>query len=416
MKKLVLMILAVFMFSMNITIVNAETIYGEMVEITQEKQAIDSITYNGVTVYVYYSPHTPYGTDNRAYMSNTGLTCSEFVSRFFATVYKDVNYTFEKTNNPVVGDWVAMPGHDALIKDVYTDASGRRWALLIEQNYWLAFGSRYALRGRRITIDDANATYLHPVVSRPPVNEELVIEFVKRLYRLCLNREADKGGLKYWTDQLVNRKMTAAEVADGFFDSKELKNSNLDNKKYIERCYLAMMDRSYDKGGLNYWNNILENGASRKRVVKGFVDSKEFTNICNEFRVDKGTIKLSEARDINDGVTAFVSRCYTKIVERKAEVNGLNFWCDNILSASSAKDEASNTARSFFDSKEFLYKNASEEEFIKICYRTFLDREAESSGLKYWKKEMDNKGKYHVLNGFASSTEFKNILAKYGLK
>ena len=415
MKKLILIIISLFIISMNVTVTNAENIHGERVEITEENQVVDSITFNGITVNVYYSPHTPFGSDNVAYYRTTGLSCTEFVQRFLRTVYPG-GYTLEPTKNPVPGDWVKYPTHDALVKEVYTDPSGRKWALLIEQNYWLSFGGRYALKGRRITIDEPSATFYHPIPNRPAVNADKVQDFVKRLYKLCLNRDADKTGLNYWTNLMVSGQSSAAEVAEGFFFSDEMKKLKLSNKDYIERCYLAMMKRSSDKGGLKYWNNILTNGASRKRIVKGFIDSKEFTNICDSYGVPKGSISLTEARDFNDGITAFVSRCYTKVLDRKAEVAGLNFWCNNIYISRSAKYEALNTAMSFFNSEEFVDKNVSDEEFIKICYRTFLDREAEAGGLKYWKEQISLIGKNFVLNGFASSQEFANILAKYGLK
>ena len=417
MKKILLLIVSLFMICLNVISVNADQIHGERVEVTQENQVVDSITFNGKTVNVYYSPHTPYGSDNVAYMMNTGLSCTEFVSRFYREVYGG-NVTFEATKNPVVGDWASWPTHDALIKEIYIGPDGRKWALLIEQNYWLSFGSPYALRGRRITIDDSSATFYHPTNApqQPSANTEQVKAFVTRLYNLCLGRKPDNSGLKYWTNLLVSGQYSAADTVLGFFESQEMKNKNLKDTDYVEICYKVMMDRASDKGGKKYWLNILTNGASRKRILKGFIDSTEFTNICNSYSVVKGGVELTEARDLNDGITAFVSRCYSKILNRKAEVSGLNYWCNNVYHASSIKQEALNTAKNFFNSEEFLNKGVSNEEFIKICYRTFLDREAESSGLNYWKKQMSAYGKDHVLNGFAGSTEFSNLLAKYGLK
>ena len=49
----------------------------------------------------------------------------------------------------------------------------------------------------------------------------LVRQFVKRLYTLVLGRDADSAGLVAWTDQLIKKNNTAAEVAFGFVYSKE---------------------------------------------------------------------------------------------------------------------------------------------------------------------------------------------------
>ena len=84
--------------------------------------------------------------------------------------------------------------------------------------------------------------------------------------------------------------MNAADVVKGFFDSKEMKDMKLSNAETIERCYLVMMDRKSDKGGKEYWiKNFKKYG--KTYVLKGFVESKEFTQICKNFNVAKGTIK-----------------------------------------------------------------------------------------------------------------------------
>ena len=120
--------------------------------------------------------------------------------------------------------------------------------------------------------------------------EDPVSAFVRRLYKYCLNRNPDKGGFKYWVDNLKSKKMNAADVVKGFFDSKEMKDMKLSNAETIERCYLVMMDRKSDKGGKDYWiKNYAKYG--KVYVLRGFVDSKEFTQICKDFNITRGTIK-----------------------------------------------------------------------------------------------------------------------------
>ena len=120
--------------------------------------------------------------------------------------------------------------------------------------------------------------------------EDPINAFVRRLYKYCLNRNPDKGGFDYWTSRLRSKKITAAEAVKGFFDSKEMKDMKLSNAETIERCYLVMMDRKSDKGGKDYWiKNFKKYG--KVYVLRGFVDSKEFTQICKDFNINKGTIK-----------------------------------------------------------------------------------------------------------------------------
>ena len=120
--------------------------------------------------------------------------------------------------------------------------------------------------------------------------EDPINAFVRRLYKYCFNRDPDKGGFKYWTDGLRSKKMDAAFVVKEFFDSKEMKNMRLSAGATIERCYLVMMDRKSDAGGKKYWEGVY-NSKGKLEVLKGFIASNEFTKICKDFNIVKGTIK-----------------------------------------------------------------------------------------------------------------------------
>ena len=69
-----------------------------------------------------------------------------------------------------------------------------------------------------------------------------------------------------------------------------MKNLKLSPASTIERCYLVMMDRKSDAGGKKYWEGIYKS-KGKLEVIKGFVDSDEFTQICKDFNIIKGRIK-----------------------------------------------------------------------------------------------------------------------------
>ena len=178
-----------------------------------------------------------------------------------------------------------------------------------------------------------------------------------------------------------------------------------------------MMDRNPDAGGFSFWKDIMSKGVSRIFVVRGFVESPEFTNICKNYGVTKGNVELDENRDKNIGVTEFIARCYTKALGRAFDVDGLNYHTGVINSSPNKKQTAVNIASGgFFNSPEFLNKHTKDDEFIKICYRTFLGREAEPSGLQFYREELKKYPRNTILQGFANSPEFTNIMAQYGIK
>ena len=181
-----------------------------------------------------------------------------------------------------------------------------------------------------------------------------------------------------------------------------------------------MMGRTADAGGRNYWLEKVQNGMSRRWLIKQFIDSREFTNICEDYGITKGSVSATENRDRNYGVTSFIARIYTKALGRKFDVDGLNYWSGLILSAAAAKrkDVMIQSAMSFLHSKEFTAKNLNDTEYLKVLYRTFFGREADESGLTYWLGILSSgKGnRDSVLKSFAYSNEFSQLMKQYGIQ
>lgn len=246
-------------------------------------------------------------------------------------------------------------------------------------------------------------------------NEKQITGFVNRLYSLCFNRTADDDGLIYWKNALVNKSKSGASVAQGFFFSQELQNRNLSDADFVELLYKVMMDRSSDAAGKAYWLERLQAGVSREGVFKGFAESQEFTNVCNAYGITRGSVAVSQGRDRNTGVTMFVSRLYTKALGRNYDVNGLNDWCNRICDGKWSVTDVATTG--FFNSQEFLNKNLSNEEYVKVLYRTFLDREYDAAGLADWVGKLNSGAmtRDQVLRGFSYSAEFSNMMKEYGL-
>lgn len=110
---------------------------------------------------------------------------------------------------------------------------------------------------------------------------------------------------------------------------------------------------------------------------------------------------------------AFVSRCYSKVLERDPEEAGLQGWADQLEAGSIC---GAHVAYGFFFSEEFTSKNVSNEEYVTILYRVFFDREPDTEGFKYWVDLLNNgKDRMSVYGGFANSQEFDNLCANYGI-
>ncbi len=115
-----------------------------------------------------------------------------------------------------------------------------------------------------------------------------------------------------------------------------------------------------------------------------------------------------------DPVAEFVNRLYVNLLQREADDSGLVSWTDVLKSG---KEQGVKVAQGFIGSKEFKSRTISNTEYIKILYRTFLGREADSSGLNSWLSVLDSGlSRMHVFRGFAESDEFTKICQQYGIQ
>lgn len=255
-----------------------------------------------------------------------------------------------------------------------------------------------------------------PVVppSVTPDQEAKIKAFIVRLYVNVLGRQSYADSeVDYWYQKLVSKESTGPDVAMRFFISDEFKGRGLSDEKYVETLYRVMMGHEADPGGKIYWENKLEIGMSREFVFTGFANSEEFKNICSEYGVSWSAIIRSAYRDQNEGVTAFVSRLYNKALNRKGDDDGMETWPRIILRKEQTIEEV---AIGFIFSPEFIGKQHGDEQYVKILYRTFMDRECESDGLYYWVQKLRaGVSREEVLRGFARSAEFRELMQKYGV-
>lgn len=118
--------------------------------------------------------------------------------------------------------------------------------------------------------------------------------FVNRLYKLILSRDADDSGRRAWVSNLVSKKETAAITVYGFIHSNEFQGKNLSDGDYVDILYATLLDRTADSKGHTDWINVLQSNHTRDYVLKGFIDSAEFTQICADYGVERGTIENNE--------------------------------------------------------------------------------------------------------------------------
>lgn len=107
--------------------------------------------------------------------------------------------------------------------------------------------------------------------------------FVNRLYTMLLKRNGDETGLNDWCSRILENRETPKQVAAGFVFSNEFKDAKLSNEEFVNRMYRTFLGREADAAGKADWLNRLAQGQSREKIFDGFADSTEFAGIVASF-------------------------------------------------------------------------------------------------------------------------------------
>ncbi len=110
--------------------------------------------------------------------------------------------------------------------------------------------------------------------------------------------------------------------------------------------------------------------------------------------------------EINTETVKVLENLFMQFYNRKPSEEELNYWAINLeLRILSFQ----NVALNIVNNKEFINKNLSNEDFIKVLYLGLLNREADEDGLKNWTNVLDKGAvdRYEILNSFLNSEEFK---------
>ena len=125
--------------------------------------------------------------------------------------------------------------------------------------------------------------------------------------------------------------------------------------------------------------------------------------------------KWEEVKQTGGGFEDFVERLYVVALGRASEKDGKDYWCKLVGDGTLT---GADCARFFLTSQEFKDRGLSDEEFLKVLYSTFFDRNAadDPDGFNFWMNSLKSVGKDTVVEGFINSPEWCNICADYGVK
>ena len=151
-------------------------------------------------------------------------------------------------------------------------------------SYWLNLLNTGATRSTVVdgfseSLEFINSTALDTQAYDTTIMTDKYLGQVYRLYQTALNRAPDAAGLQSWIDALHSGQ-SLGQVTSGFLNSPEFLATYgaLNNTQFTTLLYDNVLHRAPDAGGLAYWVNLLNTGATHSAVVDGFSESAELIN------------------------------------------------------------------------------------------------------------------------------------------
>ena len=102
-----------------------------------------------------------------------------------------------------------------------------------------------------------------------------------RIYKAAFDRTPDSGGLGFWINAMDDG-ASLTSVAAGFINSPEfqqLYGANVTDRDFVTKVYTNVLDRNPDQSGYDFWLGAMGRGATRADILTSFSESDE--NIAN---------------------------------------------------------------------------------------------------------------------------------------
>jgi hypothetical protein len=102
--------------------------------------------------------------------------------------------------------------------------------------------------------------------------------------------------------------------------------------------------------------------------------------------------------------TSFITRMYQQVLGRDPDQVGMGGWMQHIQQGGSVVP----TVFGFFHSNEFMNRHMDDDDFLRICYQVFMDRDPDPSGFAAFRSDLRTGllTRDNILDIFMDSEEF----------
>ena len=126
------------------------------------------------------------------------------------------------------------------------------------------------------------------IVNKPRVYEKTSGGFITYYYNKLLFREPEDIGFNAWLERLEDGIITGKEMIFDFIFGLECQDRIKDysDQQFMTFLYNQILNREPDDFGYEAWLSKLSEGISRQDILREFLKSEEFKNICIDFGIN----------------------------------------------------------------------------------------------------------------------------------
>lgn len=203
-----------------------------------------------------------------------------------------------------------------------------------------------------------------------------VEDFINELYEGVTGSKAPENDLLSYRDRLMNRNMTAAEMAYEVVTRKEKNVPSESEEAYVRMLYRSLLgfaDEEIPEAEVDKYVTCLEAGMSRDRVFADLTARMEFDYRCYDSDIDTGRMTdVYGLRNLNmisynknSDVTYFVVDIIRSMLDRAPRTEELKGLCSRLLAQSVYKEDI---IRRIYESEEFVNHSITDEMFMDMLY------------------------------------------------
>jgi hypothetical protein len=168
-----------------------------------------------------------------------------------------------------------LPVDSQVFAGTYPDAN----TALVEGYYQAILGRAADTVGLAFWTSALQTTSPQEVIRGIVDSDESRSNQVRDDYRVILGRTASADEVAGWVDAM-KAGLSSSEVATAFLTSPEYTAETVSNQAFVSSLYRIMLSREGEEGGLAFWTNALDSGATRAEIVAGFFDSTESRDLA----------------------------------------------------------------------------------------------------------------------------------------